>query len=78
MTAANQQARNPFVVTALKTLPTATEFIHGRCAMGLTLGHHLYAALHQDALNKLIRAYRAARPKYFFYAVRRSGQAREA
>ena len=46
--------------------------------MGLTLGHHLYAALHQDALNKLIRAYRAARPKYFFYAVRRSGQAREA
>jgi hypothetical protein len=36
--------------------------------MGLTLGHHLYAALHQDALNKLIRAYRAARPKYFFYA----------
>jgi hypothetical protein len=36
--------------------------------MGLTLGHHLFAEVHQDAFNKLLKAYRAARPKYFFYA----------
>lgn len=36
--------------------------------MGLTLGHHVFAGLHEDAVNKLLRAYQAARPKYFFYA----------
>jgi hypothetical protein len=36
--------------------------------MALTLGHHVFAAVHQDAVNKLLKAYRAARPKYFFYA----------
>lgn len=36
--------------------------------MALTNGHHLYAALHEDAINKFIRAYRNFRPKYFYYA----------
>jgi hypothetical protein len=36
--------------------------------MAFTLGHHVYAGLHEDAVNKLLRAYRSARPKYFFYA----------
>jgi hypothetical protein len=36
--------------------------------MALTLGHHIYAAVHEDALNKLLKAFRAARPKYFYYA----------
>jgi len=36
--------------------------------MALTLGHHVFAGLHEDAVNKLLRAYQAARPKYFFYA----------
>ncbi len=36
--------------------------------MPLTLGHHVYAAVHEDAVNKLLRAYHDARPKYFFYA----------
>jgi hypothetical protein len=36
--------------------------------MALTMGHHLFAALHEDAFNKFIGAYRTARPKYFFYA----------
>jgi len=36
--------------------------------MALTLGHHVFAGLHEDAVNKLLRAYQAARPKYFFHA----------
>ena len=36
--------------------------------MALTQGHHLFAGLHEDAINKVIRAFRAARPKYFLYA----------
>jgi hypothetical protein len=36
--------------------------------MALTLGHHVFAAVHQDAVNKLLKAYRSVRPKYFFYA----------
>src|SRR5579864_1767233 len=36
--------------------------------MALTRGHHLFAGLHENAFNKFIRAYRGARPKYFFYA----------
>jgi hypothetical protein len=36
--------------------------------MALTLGHHVFGGLHEDAVNKLLKAYRAARPKYFFYA----------
>jgi hypothetical protein len=36
--------------------------------MGLTLGHHVFAGVQENALNKLLKAYRAARPKYFFYA----------
>jgi len=36
--------------------------------MALTLGHHVFAGVHESALNKLLKAYRAARPKYFFYA----------
>jgi hypothetical protein len=36
--------------------------------MALTNGHHIFAAAHQDAINKLLKAYRSARPKYFFYA----------
>ena len=36
--------------------------------MALTLGHHVFAGVHEDAVNKLLKAYRAARPKYFFYA----------
>jgi len=36
--------------------------------MALTLGHHLFASLHQDLINKFLKAYRSARPKYFFYA----------
>ena len=36
--------------------------------MALTLGHHVFAGVHEDALNKLLKAYRAVRPKYFFYA----------
>jgi hypothetical protein len=36
--------------------------------MALTIGHHVFASLHQDAVNKFLRAYEAARPKYFFYA----------
>jgi len=36
--------------------------------MALTLGHHLFGAIHEDAFNKFIGAYRTARPKYFFYA----------
>ena len=36
--------------------------------MALTLGHHVFAGLHEDAVNKLLGAYQGARPKYFFYA----------
>jgi hypothetical protein len=36
--------------------------------MALTLGHHVFAGVHEDAFNKILKAYRAARPKYFFYA----------
>jgi hypothetical protein len=36
--------------------------------MALTQGHHLFAGLHEDAVRKVIRAFRIARPKYFFYA----------
>jgi hypothetical protein len=36
--------------------------------MALTRGHHIFAGVHEDALNKLLRAYQTARPKYFFYA----------
>ena len=36
--------------------------------MALTQGHHLFAGLHEDAVRKVIRACRLARPKYFFYA----------
>jgi hypothetical protein len=36
--------------------------------MALTQGHHLFAGLHEDAIRKVIRAFRIARPKYFFYA----------
>lgn len=36
--------------------------------MALTNGHHIFAGLHEDAINKVIRAFRSARPKYFFYA----------
>lgn len=36
--------------------------------MALTQGHHLFAGLHEDAIRKVIRAFRLARPKYFFYA----------
>jgi hypothetical protein len=36
--------------------------------MALTMGHHLFGGLHEDAFNKFIKAYRSARPKYFFYA----------
>jgi hypothetical protein len=36
--------------------------------MALTQGHHIFAGLHEDAVNKLLNAYRAVRPKYFFYA----------
>jgi hypothetical protein len=36
--------------------------------MALTSGHHLFASLDEDAFNKFIKAYRASRPKYFFFA----------
>ena len=36
--------------------------------MALTNGHHVFAGLHEDAFNKFIKAYRTARPKYFYYA----------
>jgi hypothetical protein len=36
--------------------------------MALTLGHHVFAGIHENAVNTLLDAYRTARPKYFFYA----------
>lgn len=36
--------------------------------MALTNGHHIFAGLHETAVNKVLKAYRKARPKYFFYA----------
>jgi hypothetical protein len=30
--------------------------------MALTLGHHVLAGIHENALNELLKAYRAARP----------------
>jgi hypothetical protein len=36
--------------------------------MPLTMGHHVFAGLHEDAMNKFMTAFRAARPRYFWYA----------
>lgn len=35
--------------------------------MALTLGHHVFAGVHEGALSKLLNAFWASRPKYFFY-----------
>jgi hypothetical protein len=47
---------------------TGCSTLRSDTAMALTQGHHVFAGLHEDAVNKVIRAFRLARPKYFFYA----------